>query len=229
MSDAVERVAVTPCPRALKPLEECRLYAFVDTSYLGGRDPIRVGSELCAGGADIVQLRAKAEPVEEVQRIAEGLLPITSAAGVWLVVNDHVDVAIRMGAPACHLGQEDFFEAGHRRISALAPPGSSLRVGLSTHAPDQAVRAVDAGADYIAAGPVFATGTKPTARPATLEYVRWAAAHVQVPWFAIGGITLDNMDSVVAAGARRICVVSAILTSADLVSACRAFRARLDN
>jgi thiamine-phosphate pyrophosphorylase len=225
----LERVAITPNHRALKPLAECRLYAFVDTSYLAGRDPIRVGRDLCAGGADIVQLRAKAAPVEEVQRIAEGLLPITRDAGVWLVVNDHVGVAIRVGAPACHLGQEDFFEAGHRSVSVLAPPDSFLRVGLSTHAPDQAARAVDAGAHYIAVGPVFATGTKPGVRPVTLDYVRWAADHIQVPWFAIGGIALDNVDSVLAAGARRICVVSAILTSADLVSACRAFRDRLDD
>jgi thiamine-phosphate pyrophosphorylase len=81
--------------------------------------------------------------------------------------------------------------------------------------------------DYIAIGPVYATGTKPTARPVTLEYVRWAAAHVMIPWFAIGGINLDNLDEVMAAGARRICVVSAILNASDITQACQAFRNRL--
>jgi thiamine-phosphate pyrophosphorylase len=84
-----------------------------------------------------------------------------------------------------------------------------------------------AGADYIAIGPVYATGTKPTAKAVTLEYVRWAAANVDIPWFAIGGINLSNLDEVLAAGARRICVVSAILNAEDITRACEEFRWRL--
>ncbi len=84
-----------------------------------------------------------------------------------------------------------------------------------------------AGVDYIAVGPVFATGTKPTAKPVTLDYVRWAAANVTVPWFAIGGINLDNLGDVLAAGAMRVCVVSAILNAPDIAKACAEFRRRL--
>lgn len=84
-----------------------------------------------------------------------------------------------------------------------------------------------AGADYIAIGPVFPTGTKPGRPAVTLDYVRWAAANVNIPWFAIGGITLDNLDSVLAAGATRICVVSAILNQPDVAKACAEFRRRL--
>jgi thiamine-phosphate pyrophosphorylase len=102
-----------------------------------------------------------------------------------------------------------------------------LEIGLSTHAPEQAQRALDAGADYIAIGPVYATGTKPTAKPVTLDYVRWAAAQVTVPWFAIGGINLQNLDEVLAAGASRICVVSAILNAPDVAQTCREFARRL--
>ena len=76
-------------------------------------------------------------------------------------------------------------------------------------------------------GPVFPTGTKPAAKPVTLEYVRWAAANLRIPWFAIGGIALDNVDEVVAAGAQRICVVSAILCADDLAAACRNLKDRL--
>jgi thiamine-phosphate pyrophosphorylase len=79
----------------------------------------------------------------------------------------------------------------------------------------------------VAIGPVFATGTKPAAKPVTLEYVRWAAANVTLPWFAIGGINLTTVDEVVAAGARRICVVSAILNAPDVAKACREFHRRL--
>jgi thiamine-phosphate pyrophosphorylase len=103
-----------------------------------------------------------------------------------------------------------------------------LLVGLSTHAPAQAQRAVEAGADYVAIGPVYATGTKPTARPVTLDYVRWAASHVRVPWFAIGGINLQTLPAVLEAGARRVCVVSAILNAPDVAAECRKYRAVLD-
>jgi thiamine-phosphate pyrophosphorylase len=211
----------------MKPLADCRLYTFVDTAFLHGRDPAILARQLCAGGSDLIQLRAKNTPVTEVRRLAESILPVTQAAGVWLVINDHLDLARELGADLCHLGQEDFFDAGHTRVSELFPPGSRLPIGLSTHAPAQAERALAAGADYIAIGPVYATGTKPTARPVTLEYVRWAARHVTVPWFAIGGINLTNLDEVLAAGARRICVISAILNAPDVTRACREFADRL--
>ena len=84
-----------------------------------------------------------------------------------------------------------------------------------------------AGADYIAIGPVYPTGTKPTAKAVTLEYVRWASANVSVPWFAIGGINLQNLDEVLAAGAKRICVVSSILNSDEVTKACAEFRRKL--
>jgi thiamine-phosphate pyrophosphorylase len=83
------------------------------------------------------------------------------------------------------------------------------------------------GADYIAIGPVFATGTKPGRAPVTLDYVRWAAANISIPWFAIGGITLENLGDVIGAGARRICVVSAILNVPDVARTCREFKRRL--
>jgi thiamine-phosphate pyrophosphorylase len=212
----------------MKSIADCRLYTFVDTAYLHGRAPDAVARELCAGGSDIVQLRAKQSTVDEIRRMAESILPITRAAGIPLVINDHVAVASEVGAECCHLGQEDFFEAGHRAVSELRGPGSGLHVGLSTHAPDQCERAVAAGADYVAIGPVYATGTKPHAQPVTPDYVRWAAGQITIPWFAIGGINLDTLDEVLAAGARRICVVSAILNASDVAQACRDFKKRLE-
>ena len=211
----------------MKPLGECHLYTFVDTAYLHGHNPAEVARQLCDGGADIIQLRAKQESPHEARRLAESILPVTRAAGVPLVINDHAELARDLGAECVHLGQEDFFDAGWMRRSQLSTLSPPLLLGLSSHAPEQAERAVQAGADYIAIGPVFATGTKPTARPVTLEYVRWAAAHVSLPWFAIGGITLENLDEVLAAGAKRICVVSAILNAPDVAEACRAFKRRL--
>jgi thiamine-phosphate pyrophosphorylase len=211
----------------IKLLSECRLYAFVDTSCLRGRAPEVVARQLCDGGADLVQLRAKHASPAEVRRMAEAIRPVTERAGVGLVINDHLSIAEEVGAEFCHLGQEDFFQAGHIHVSEIRNPDSALRIGLSSHSPEEAKRAMAAGADYLGVGPVYATGTKPEAKPVTLEYVRWAAANVSIPWFAIGGINLENLEEVLAAGARRICVVSAILNADDVSAACRKFRERL--
>jgi thiamine-phosphate pyrophosphorylase len=198
----------------MKPLQECQLYAFVDTAYLRGRAPEAIAQQLCDGGADLIQLRAKQSPLDEVRRLAEAILPVTQRAGIALVINDHPALAQEVGAEFCHLGQDDFFGAGYTEVSlvtaamkftearatrkqAVAP---QLKFGLSSAAPEQARRAVAAGADYLGVGPVFPTGTKPAAKPVTLEYVRWATTNLHLPWFAIGGITLDNIDEVVEIG-----------------------------
>ena len=213
----------------MKPFANCQLYTFVDTAWLRDREPADITRQLCAGGSDLIQLRAKGVSTGEIRRLAESILPITERAGVWLVLNDHPQLALQLGVPCGHLGQEDFFEAGFRTAAQVTGCPPRMRLGLSTHSPDQAQRALRAAPDYIAIGPVFATGTKPEARPVTLDYVRWAAANVTIPWFAIGGINLDNLDEVLAAGARRICVVSAILNAPDLAQACQQFKNRLSS
>ena len=202
----------------VKPLDQCRLYTFVDAAYLRGRDPVAVARELCEGGSDLIQLRAKEWSEDQVRAVAEAILPATRAAKVGLVINDFPEIAKEVGAELCHLGQEDYFDEGVR---------SEVVFGLSSHAPEQAVRALEATPAYIAIGPVYATGTKPGAKPVTLEYVRWATANVKIPWFAIGGITLERLDEVLAAGARRVCVVSAILNATNVRQACQAFAERL--
>lgn len=210
----------------MKPLADCRLYAFVDTGYLHDRSPLALACDLIRGGADLIQFRAKEWPRARIAETAADLAPVCRDAGVGFVVNDHPDIAATVGAPLAHLGQEDFFDAGHRQAAEAVPAG--VRLGLSSHAPPQAQRALAAGAAYLAVGPVYATATKPGRPPATLDYVRWAAANVTGPWFAIGGIDLKNLEEVLAAGARRICVVSAILNAPDVAAACREFRKRLE-
>lgn len=211
----------------MKALADCRLYTFVDTAYLHGREPDVVARELCAGGSDIIQLRAKNATAPEVERLAGLIHPIAAAAGVPLVINDHPKIALRVGAEVCHLGQEDFFDAGYRVAAQVTGCPKQVLLGLSTHAPEQAERAVRAGPDYVAIGPVYPTPTKPGRAPVTLEYVRWAAANVRIPWFAIGGINRENLGEVVDAGARRICVVSAILNARDIAGACQEFKTHL--
>lgn len=211
----------------MKPLADCALYTFIDSAYLRGRSVEELALQLCAGGSDLIQLRAKDWPVEKIRLVAEKILPITRAHRVGLVINDHLHIAEAVNAELCHLGQEDLFDSGFKQVSELKRKSERARIGLSTHSPEQAERAVRAGADYIAIGPVFKTGTKPNANPVTLEYVRWAAMNINIPWFAIGGITLGNIEEVRAAGARAVCVVSAILNRDDVTAACREFRERL--
>jgi thiamine-phosphate pyrophosphorylase len=210
----------------MKPLADCRLYAFVDAAYLDGRAPGGLAESLCLGGADLIQLRAKNWPRDRILATARELRPILLAHDVRLVINDHPDIARELAVGLCHLGREDFFGLDVRHVRDLGPPG--LETGLSTHSPAQARAAITAGAAYIAVGPVHATPTKPEARPTGLDYVRWAAREVRIPWFAIGGIHLGNLDAILGAGARRVCVVSAILRAADPREACRLFKERLE-
>lgn len=213
----------------MKPLDQCRLYTFLDTAFFRGRDPAELARQFCRGGADVVQLRAKNSSVAETLELAAQVLPILRDAGVGMVVNDHYAVAREIGAELCHLGQEDFFGMEGTGEPQLKVEAAGPGLGLSTHSPEQARRALAFGPAYIAVGPVYATGTKPGVRPVTLEYVRWAAANVDIPWFAIGGITLSTLDAVLAVGAQRICVLSAILNAPDIAETCRQFRKRLAN
>jgi len=207
----------------MKPLADCRLYTFVDTGCLRGRSAAEVARQLCEGGADIIQLRAKGLERDDVARLGREVLPVARMFDVGLVVNDHCDVAKELGADLCHLGQEDFFDSA----GACGARAAGQPFGLSTHSPAQARRAVAAAPAYIAVGPVYVTPTKPQAPPVTLEYVRWAAENVEIPWFAIGGINQANLEDVLRVGATRLCVVSAILNAPDVAAACREFKRRI--
>src|SRR5438034_4275893 len=154
----------------MKPLSDCLLYAFVDSEYLRGRNPVDVAKQLCDGEADLIQLRAKRSSRDQIRQLAEAIALITRPEGVNLVINDHPQIAREIGAQFCHLGQEDFFGAGCRHVSGVVSPDESPKMGLSSHAPDQAERAIRAGAAYIAVGPVYATGTKPNAVPVARDY-----------------------------------------------------------
>jgi thiamine-phosphate pyrophosphorylase len=211
----------------VKAFADCRLYTFIDTAYLAGRTVEAVARQLCEGGSDVIQLRAKDCTPAQILDLAGRVLPITQQAGIGLVINDHPSIARKAGAFACHLGQEDFFDGGFTQARQVTGEPPEMCLGLSTHAPPQALRALQAAPDYLAIGPVFATPTKPTAPAVGLPYVNWAAGHVTTPWFAIGGIKLANLGEVLAAGATRVCVVSAILQAGDVARVCRQFKEQL--
>jgi thiamine-phosphate pyrophosphorylase len=166
------------------------------------------------GGVDVVQLREKNLPDGRLLDALAEAREVTRALGVPLVVNDRPDLGVLVAADAVHVGQDDLPPAAAARFG--------LPVGVSTHRPAELAAA--AGAAYAGVGPVHATPTKEGRKPAGLEYVRHAAAHAALPWFAIGGIDRTTVEDVVAAGATRIAVVRAIVDAADPEAAARELR-----
>ena len=162
-----------------------------------------------AGGVDIVQLRDK-----HLSDGAHGSGAHRSRGraqmGALLIVNDRPQVALAAGADGVHVGQEDTPVAQVRELV-----GPHLLIGLSTHAPAEIDHGGMANVDYVGVGPIYATPTKP-GRPAVgLELVRYAAGHSRLPFFAIGGIDGDNIETAIEAGAQRVAVVRAIADAAD--------------
>lgn len=158
------------------------------------------------GGLSLVQYRDKQADDGDRLRMAHQLCQLCHQYNALFIVNDRVDVALAVNADGVHLGQQDIPIALARRIL-----GASRIVGRSTTNPDEMRRALDEGADYIGVGPIYATPTKAGKASVGLDYVRYAATHAPVPWFAIGGIDTTNVGDVVAAGARRVAVVRAIM------------------
>jgi thiamine-phosphate pyrophosphorylase len=175
------------------------------------------------GGVDLIQLRAKAHSSAQIAKLAGDLHHITLARGVPLIINDHPEVARLVPAEGVHVGQDDLPIAEAREIA-----GPNCVVGKSTHSVDQAIRAFYEGADYIGFGPVFATPTKPDYRPIGLEEVERVHEAIRIPIFCIGGIKLDNLPEVIAAGARRVVIVSGLLQAVDIASYARSAKELLN-
>lgn len=202
-------------------LAAARLYAILDLGYVRPEGLEDATAALLAGGADLLQLRAKGRDPEEIARFAERVAPLCRAAGVPFLINDHPGVARSTGADGVHLGQED----GSLR-EARERTGGKLLVGRSTHSPAQARAALEEGADYIGFGPLFPTPTKEGRPGIGLADIAAVEAEVgsRIPVFCIGGIKAANLPEVVAAGARRAVVVSGLLLAPDIAAATAAFR-----
>jgi thiamine-phosphate pyrophosphorylase len=176
-----------------------------------------------AGGVDIVQLREKHLPDDELVAVAKALQALCERIGALLIVNDRPVVAREAGAGGVHVGQEDIPVDEVRELV-----GPDMLIGLSTHARDEIDAREASNADYIAVGPVHETPTKP-GRPAVgLDLVRYAAAHARRPFFAIGGLDAANLADVLDAGARRVVVLRAIAAARDPEGAARELRSQLD-
>ena len=176
-----------------------------------------------AGGVDVVQLREKHLPDDELVAVAKALQALCERIGALLIVNDRPLVARAAGAGGVHVGQEDMPVGEVRELV-----GPDMLIGLSTHAREEIDAHEASLADYIAVGPVHETPTKP-GRPAVgIDLVRYAAAHARRPFFAIGGLDAANLADVLDAGARRVVVLRAIAAAPDPEGAARELRSQLD-
>lgn len=209
-------------------LTDARLYLCVDRRQRQG-DLAELLDAVLPAGVDIVQLREKSLEAREELAALEIVADAAARRGVLWSVNDRADLAVVSGAPVIHVGQGDLSVPDVRRVV-----GSGSIVGLSTHDEQQLTAAVAAtDLDYFCVGPVWTTPTKPGRPAAGLDLLDLATRLAPPddpgarPWFAIGGIDLDNIDEVLARGARRVVVVRAITEAADPAAATAALAARL--
>lgn len=208
----------------MKPISAARLYGIVDLGYVLPANVASAAAALIAGGADILQLRAKGVDPAVVKNLAPQIIRLCNEAATPFILNDYPELASELGADGVHIGQDD---GEIYDVRSRITPG--LIIGRSTHSLAQARQALAEGADYIGFGPLFPTPTK-AGRPAIgLEDIFTMEQEVgsKIPAFCIGGIKPENLGEVLSAGAKRCVVVSHLLLAADIAEATRLLKASL--
>ncbi len=193
------------------------LYAIIDRQVIRGRDPCQVAREAIDGGASVIQQRDKLSERRDSYRDAVALCKLCRERGVLFVVNDAVDIAVAVDAPAVHVGQNDFPLEAVRKIVPM-----TTIVGVSCHSLDDVERALGEGADYIAVGSVYPTSQKDNAVVVGLDLLHRARKRTgNTPLVAIGGIDRNTIADVMTAGADAVAVVSAVAGQDDVTGAAR--------
>lgn len=199
------------------------LYVITGKEFHPDRDIIDVMEQAILGGADIIQLRDKVSTKQEFLEKAVALRDLTRKHDVTFIVNDHIDIALEVDADGIHIGQDGLSLQEARQLM-----GPNKIIGISTHQIEEAHAAENGGADYIAVGPIFPTSSKKSGvAPVTTEYIKKVAAEITIPFVAIGGIKMDNVDEVIAAGATRICLISEVVGAEDIQQVCSQFSEKL--
>jgi thiamine-phosphate pyrophosphorylase len=204
--------------RGRERLGNTRLYVLID----GGDNPdgfADMALKLIAAGVDILQLREKRLAYRELLDRARRLRAVTRGTSTLFIMNDRPDLAVLADADGVHVGQEELTVAGVRALV-----GTERLIGVSTHSIEQARQAVLDGADYIGCGPTFVSETKSFAHFPGLELLTQVSAEISLPVFAIGGITCENLPSVLQTGVSRVAVSGAIASSKDPEWEVRRFR-----
>lgn len=200
-------------------LKDKKLYLVTNSDSFDSEDAFldAVASAL-KGGVDLVQLREKNSSAKRIIELGKKVRALCSHYNALFIINDRIDIAKIVDADGVHLGQDDADVEAAREIL-----GENTIVGISTHQPAQALKAVQDGADYIGVGPVFTTPTKPGRASVGLEYVKWSSENIEIPFYAIGGIDDENIEQVLKSGASRVAVVRAIINSVSPQKAAEEF------
>jgi thiamine-phosphate pyrophosphorylase len=221
---ALERDLISRISRRTKTERIFGLYVILDRQFLSGRDELDTASQIIEGGARVIQLRDKQSKRGELLLVARKLKELCSEAGVLLMVNDYLDLALAADADGLHVGQEDFplsVARGQLPIDKI--------IGCSVTTVSQAAKAQGEGADYVAVGSIFPTATKKEAIVVGVEMLKELRQTVSVPVVAIGGINQNNIADVIAAGADAVAVISAALGQKDVRGAVQRLVAEIDS
>lgn len=199
---------------------ETDIYALTDSRLSLGRPLEFVARSLLENGVKILQYREKKLPIRQKLAECRLLRKMTDEYGACFIVNDHIELAILAEADGLHIGQDDLPVGEARKLL-----GKERIIGLSTHNPDQALRALKDGADYIGVGPIFATQTKEdVVDPVGFAYLDWVVENIRLPFVAIGGIKLHNIGEVARHGAKCCAMVSELVGAENIgetVLSCR--------
>jgi thiamine-phosphate pyrophosphorylase len=188
------------------------IYALTSELHSLGRNNVEMAQEILVAGVKILQYREKGKKQKQVYEECVILRQMTREAGALFIVNDYIEISRAVDADGVHIGQDDL---PLKVVRTLVGP--SMIIGVSTHSPDQAQRAIEGGADYIGVGPIFATQTKTdVCAPVGLEYLRYVVEQLDIPFVAIGGIKEDNLAQVITAGAATVAFVTEIVGSENI-------------
>ena len=195
------------------------LYPVISSEFTNNRDVIEVLLQIAAGGAKIVQLREKHLSKAAVYQLAIEYRKITAANNMLLIINDHLDIALSVGADGVHLGQDDLPLPAARSLT------DQLLLGSSTHNLAEAEQAIADGADYINIGPIFSTQTKQLSYESLgLKSLRQVSAEIDIPFSVMGGIKEDHLDELISLGANHIAMVTEITQATDITSRVKQLR-----
>ncbi len=209
----LEKQFILP-PAVFRRFPVTDFYAITASEYSLGRTNCDVVRQLLDADIKLIQYREKELPMAQKYRECLEIRELTALHGAAFIVNDDLHLAMAVGADGVHLGQDDLpVEAARQLLPA------HMLIGLSTHSPEQACRAVRAGVDYIGVGPIFRTFTKKNVcDPVGLEYLDYVTANLELPFVAIGGIKQHNIGEIVRHGAQCIALVTEIVGAPDIAA-----------
>ncbi len=199
------------------------IYCLTALKFSKGRSNIEVVREMLDNGIKLIQYREK--EIKSGQKFEEciKIRRMTREAGAAFIVNDDIDLAMMVEADGIHIGQEDFPVHAVRKLI-----GDEMAIGLSTHAPEEALAAVKAGVDYIGVGPIFKTYTKDdVVDPVGFEYLDWVVKNIEIPFVAIGGIKEHNIAEVMNRGAKCVALVTEIVSADNIGGMVKDLRAAM--